>query len=187
MSLPHPALCPCGTGLRPVRCCQLDFATLGPPEASRHLLPLVDRAIAAHGQGALAEAEKICLDVLELAPGQGGALAVLYQIRKASGLISGAEALVRRLVAVNPNNVWATQELALLLFGKGDFTDAEQHARNAVRIAPTDPQSHNLMGMILTEANRPQVGEYHYRRVIELSGRRDPILLANLAWNLKNQ
>ena len=43
------------------------------------------------------------------------------------------------------------------------------------------------MGMILTEANRPQVGEYHYRRVLELTGQRDPILLANLAWNLKNQ
>jgi tetratricopeptide (TPR) repeat protein len=43
------------------------------------------------------------------------------------------------------------------------------------------------MGMIMTEANRPQIGEYHYRRVMELSGSRDPILLANLAWNLKNQ
>ena len=43
------------------------------------------------------------------------------------------------------------------------------------------------MGMILTEANRPQVGEYHYRRVLALTGARDPILLANLAWNLKIQ
>ena len=43
------------------------------------------------------------------------------------------------------------------------------------------------MGMIMTEANRPQIGEYHYRRVLDLGGQRDPILLANLAWNLKNQ
>ncbi|HXD37156.1 MAG TPA: sulfotransferase, partial [Rhodanobacter sp.] len=35
--------------------------------------------------------------------------------------------------------------------------------------------------------NRPQIGEYHFRRVLELTGQRDPILLANLAWNLKNQ
>jgi len=125
--------------------------------------------------------------VLELAPGQGGALAVLYQIRKATGPLSAAQALVRRLVALQPNNVWATQELALLLFGKGDFAEAEVQARNAVRIAPTDAQSHNLMGMILTEANRPQVGEYHYRRALELLAHRPAILLANLAWNLKNQ
>ena len=81
----------------------------------------------------------------------------------------------------------ATNELALILLGKGNLAEAEHHARNAVRIAPENPQAHNLMGMILTEANRPQVGEYHYRRVLELTGQRDPILLANLAWNLKNQ
>jgi tetratricopeptide (TPR) repeat protein len=161
--------------------------TLGSASASQHLLPLVDRAIESHGNGRMAEAEKLCLDVLELAPGQGGALAVLFQIRKAMGVFSAAEALVRRLVELDPNNIWATQELALLLFGKGDLVEAEVQARNAVRIAPADPQSHNLMGMILTEANRPQFGEYHYRRALELLGQRQPILLANLAWNLKNQ
>jgi len=160
---------------------------VGPSEASRHLLPLVDRAIEIHGKGQWAEAAKICMEVLELAPAQGGALAILYQVRRATGPLSAAEALIRRMVALDPNNVWATQELALLLFGKGDFAEAEAHARNAVRIAPADAQSHNLMGMILTEANRPQVGEYHYRRVIEILGQRQPILLANLAWNLKNQ
>jgi len=37
-------------------------------------------------------------------------------------------------------------------------------ARNAVRIAPLDAQSHNLMGMIMTEAQRPHVGKHHARR-----------------------
>ena len=98
-----------------------------------------------------------------------------------------AEALIRRIVALDPNNLVATNELALILLGKGNLAEAEHHARNAVRIAPENPQAHNLMGMIMTEANRPQIGEYHYRRVLELTGQRDPILLANLAWNLKNQ
>ena len=88
---------------------------------------------------------------------------------------------------LHPNTLWATHELTLVLFGKGAIAEAEIHARNAVRIAPQNPQSHNLMGMIMTEANRPQIGEYHYRKVIELSRARDPILLANLAWNLRNQ
>jgi tetratricopeptide (TPR) repeat protein len=55
------------------------------------------------------------------------------------------------------------------------------------RIAPLDAQSHNLMGMIMTEAHRPQVGEHHYRRAKDLLAEPSPILLANLAWNLKNQ
>src|SRR5205085_1480189 len=90
-------------------------------------------------------------------------------------------------VRMHPNTLWATQELTLTLFSRGAVAEAEIHARNAVRIAPQNPQSHNLMGMIMTEANRPQIGEYHYRKVLELSRARDPILLANLAWNLRNQ
>jgi tetratricopeptide (TPR) repeat protein len=65
--------------------------------------------------------------------------------------------------------------------------EAEVHARNAIRIAPQNAQAHNLMGLVLTEANRPLVGEYHYRRVLELAEADEPITLANLAWNLKNQ
>ena len=158
-----------------------------PAESSRHLMPLVERAVTAHRQGAIETAERLCLDVLELSPDRPGALTVLYQIRKDQGNHTAAEALIRRVVAFDPNNFAATNEFALLLLGKGAIHEAEVQARNAIRIAPQNPQAHNLMGMILTEAQRPQVAEYHYRKVLELSGARDPILLANLAWNLKNQ
>jgi Flp pilus assembly protein TadD len=73
------------------------------------------------------------------------------------------------------------------VLGKGNLAEAEHHARNAVRVAQRTHRRTNLMGMILTETNRPQAGEYHYRRVLELTEQRDPVLLANLAWNLKNQ
>ena len=187
MNLPGPSLCACGSGLRAVRCCALQTFALSPPESTRHLVPLVERAFQAHRQGAIETAEQLCLEVLELAPDRPGALTVLYQIRKSQGRQPAAEALIRRIVGFDPNNFWATNELVLLLLAKGNLGEAEIHARNAVRIAPSDPQAHNLMGMVLTEAQRPQIGEYHYRRVLELSTSRDPILLANLAWCLKNQ
>lgn len=154
---------------------------------ARHLVPLVERAIQAHRHGAPDTAEKLALDVLELAPDRPGALSVLYEIRKNQGNRIAAEALARRIVALDPNNFAATNELALLLLNKGDLAEAEVQARNAVRIAPENPQAHNLMGMILTEAQRAHVAEFHYRRALELSENRDAILLANLAWNLKNQ
>ena len=94
---------------------------------------------------------------------------------------------MKRIVRLDPNHLPATQALALLLFGKRALAEAEHHARNAVRIAPLDPQSHNLMGMIMTEAHRPQVGEHHYRRARDLLPRAQPDPTANLAWNLKNQ
>ncbi len=151
------AACACGSGLRQVRCCGLPVATLGAvPAAAKHLLPLVEQAAQAQRQGNVEHAAQLCLDVLDLAPGQTDALAILYRIRRNGGKEQAAETLLRRLVAVNPNIFWATNELTLLLMARGNLAEAELHARNAVRIAPEDPQAHNLMGMILTEAQRPQ-------------------------------
>jgi tetratricopeptide (TPR) repeat protein len=182
-----PRLCRCGSGLTAARCCDLNIATLGAAEAHRHLVPLEEQATAAHRAGSIEVAERLALDVLELAPGRPAALAVLYEIRKGQGRAAAAEALIRRIVALEPNNFWATNEIALLLLGKGDVGEAERHARNAIRIAPENAQSHYLMGMTLTEAYRPAVAEYHYYRALELSGARDPVVLANLALCLKNQ
>jgi TPR repeat protein/Flp pilus assembly protein TadD len=179
--------CACGSGLRSRRCCDLDPDWLAPAEASEQINLLAGKAAAALAGGNMAAAETLCLNVLDIAPRLPGALWTLYQIRRRAGQEQAATVLLQRLVALAPNNVEATQELAALLFERGDLVAAEQHARNAVRLAPAHSRSHNLMGMILTEAQRPQVGEFHYRRVLELSGARDPIVLANLAWNLKSQ
>jgi len=181
-----PELCPCGSGLGADRCCAFDWS-MPPAEAGPGVAGELERASAALQAGRATEAEPLLLDLLERFPRYSGALALLYQLRRAEGKMAAAEALLHRLVRLEPNNVAATQELALMLFNRGALAEAEHHARNAVRIAPADAQSHNLMGMIMTEANRPQVGEFHYRRVLELLGAPNAIVLANLAWNLKNQ
>jgi tetratricopeptide (TPR) repeat protein len=187
MSGTHPELCPCGSGLRPARCCALQRGAIPSGDSIRHLVPLVERAIQAYQQGAKDTAERLCLDVLELSPDRPGALSVLYSIRKEEGKLAAADALIRRLVHFDPNNFQATNELALRLLARGALGEAEIHARNAIRIAPRVPQAHNLMGMIMTEAQRTRLSEYHYRQVLEISRTRDPIVLANLAWCLKNQ
>jgi tetratricopeptide (TPR) repeat protein len=179
------SLCACGSGLRSERCCGLDWSV--PPAASRPT-PELDRAAAALNAGNRVEAARILIDLLEQFPRHLGALTLLYQIRSAENATMAAETLLTRIVRLDPNDLSATQALAALLFGKGALAEAEIHARNAVRLSPADSQSHNLMAMIMTEAHRPQVGEFHYRRVIELlAGQPNAILYANLAWNLKNQ
>jgi len=179
--------CHCGSLLSLVRCCGLDLDSVVTPEAHRHLVPLEQQALQSHRSGATREAERLALDILELAPGRIAALGVLYEIRKLQGSTGAAEALIRRIVALEPNNFWATNELTLLLLGKGDVGEAERHARNAVRIAPVGAQSHYLIGLVLTEAHRPAIAEYHYLRALELTGARDPAVLSNLALCLKNQ
>jgi tetratricopeptide (TPR) repeat protein len=149
--------------------------------------PDVQQARAAQAAGKVNEAERLLVGVLERSPLHVGALALLADIRTDQNKNGASEALCKRIVRLDPNHLLATQALALSLFTKGALIEAELHARNAVRIAPFDPQSHNLMGMIMTEAHRPHVGEHHYRRARELLSEPSAILIANLAWNLKNQ
>jgi tetratricopeptide (TPR) repeat protein len=176
--------CPCGSGLRAERCCALDWSAAWPPPARAEE---VQRARAAWAAGDPAEAGRLLLEFLERSPLHLGALALLQEIRAGEGKAAASEALLKRIVRLDPNNVAATQSLALALFGRRALGEAEAHARNSVRIAPLDAQSHNLMGMIMTEAHRPHVGEFHYRRAMELLPAPSAILLANVAWNLKNQ
>ena len=181
-----PALaCPCGSGLRFNRCCGLDWAAAWPDPGPA---PDIERARAALTAGDPAEAERLMIELLErVAEARRRRSRCCTSFAPSQGRTAAAEALLARIVRLDPNNLAATQALALSLFTRGALAEAEVHARNAVRIAPTDAQSHNLMGMIMTEAQRPQVGEHHYRRAMELIAEPSPILIANLAWNLKNQ
>jgi Flp pilus assembly protein TadD len=178
--------CICGSGLRSVRCCALEPASLAGDAAERPLLPLLHEAQALAERDP-ARAAALCIDILELSPGQREALWLLAMLRRADGHKMAAEALLRRLVGLDPNHVAATHALALALIERGAAGEAELHARNAVRIAPQQPQSHNLLALAVTEAGQPRTGEAHYRRALTLLGSRDPIVLANLAWSLKLQ
>jgi len=163
------------------------LSTLSGPEATAALLPMVEQAEARLKAGDVPGAEAVVKQVLEIAPGREEALVFFYRLLRQQNRPQPAEAVIRRVVTLNPNNFWATNELTLMLLNRGALAEAEVHARNAIRIAPQNAQAHNLMGLVLTEANRPLIGEYHYRRVLELADAQEPITLANLAWNLKNQ
>ena len=160
-------ICACGSGLSADRCCALDWTAAWPTPVQE---PEVGEARTAQAAGSIAEAERLLVGVLARSPLHVGALTLLVDVRTSQDKKGASEALLKRIVRLDPNDLPATQALALLLFGKGALAEAEIHARNAVRIAPLDPQSHNLMGMIMTEAQRPQVGEHHYRRALELLG-----------------
>ncbi len=182
------SLCACGSGLKSARCCEIGVeAPVAAGDDPGAVFSLAQHMLQAYRRGDRATAESLCLAVLDVVPTHADALRVLCEIRKATGPQTAVEAIFRRLAILDPNDFGTINELALLLLNKGALAEAEVQARNAVRIAPENPQAHNLMGMVLTEAHRPQLGEYHYRRVLDLTGGRDPILLANLAWNLKGQ
>ena len=117
------SLCECGSGLRAVRCCALQLGVLPPAEATRHLVPLVERADAGAPPGRRRAPPNACAWTCWSWRRTGPARCrVLYEIRKAQGNARAAEALIRRIVALDPNNLVATNELALMLLGKGAWS-----------------------------------------------------------------
>jgi len=174
--------CLCGSGLRSARCCALQAGTIPDASTSAHLDPLLAQAT----REAEAGDEARLLAMLELSPVHPDALRALYALRAGQSNAVAARALLERFVAHHPNELWGRCELALLLMRASDNAGIE-HARNGVRLAPSNPRAHDVLGMVLIEAHRPQAGAYHCGRAVALSGRRDPALLANMAWGLKSQ
>ena len=144
----------------------------------RPLQPVLGEALVRAGKD-----EALLLAVLELAPTHPDALLALHARRAAEGQGVAARVLLERYVAHHPNDPRARSELALLLMQEGE--DGIEHARSAVRLAPLSPRAHDVLGMVLIEAHRAQAGAWHCARAVALSERRDPALLANMAWGLK--
>ncbi len=179
--------CACNSGLTAAHCCEFDEAAFVTPSDGEALTATAQRAAEALRAGDRATAEALALEVLEQAPHRSVAIATLAEIRLAERKPKAATALLQRLVKLDAGNFWTINKLAMLELGRGNAGEAEKHARHGVRIAPENPQAHNLMGMTMTEIGRAPVGEYHCRKTLELSGKRIPLVLANLATNLVAQ
>lgn len=184
---PDPTPCNCGSGLRARRCCALDEG--GPPDPAHHALiaPHMKQARAAADAGRHLEAERLVLQILDLAPLHPEALRLLYDKRRAEGRIAAAIALVARIAALPPETPAAHVQHAHLLVKAARHAEAEAPARRAVLLAPRDPVGHHLLGLIQTETGRAAYGERHYRIAEALSETTDPVLLGNLALNLRQQ
>ena len=112
--------------------------------------PTVAEGKAALERGDLTLAELRAMQALQMVPDHLDALILLYQCRKRANQIGPKlEGVLRAIVRKNPNLFWATSELAFMLFGRGERVECEVHARNAIRLAPRDPQAHGIMGLML--------------------------------------
>ncbi len=185
------ALCSCGSGLRRIRCCGLDFAALPEPDSLTALDQAGGEATRLFNEKKTAEAEKLALKLLDLAPNHRLPLRVLYEVRKSENKTRATEVLARRLADLPAPNAAtksaANLQLAQLLISSGRMADAEAPARKALIAAPRDATIHHVMGVVLTETDDLQGGERHYRNATTLLGREDGTVLANTAWNLKLQ
>ena len=184
-------LCNCGSGLRKLRCCELDQAASPGPASIELLNPQALEATQLYNEKNHRNAEAVVLKILDLAPNNRTALRVLFEIRKAENNSLASEALARRLAglpAESPAQATAANlQLAQLLIRRARHAEAEPAAREAVKRSPRDVHAHHVLGVVFTETGRLHQGEQHYRRAIELRGENDGLVDGNLAWNLRQQ
>jgi aspartate beta-hydroxylase len=106
----------------------------GPAEARTDAA--FDRALAAHMESRLADAEQLYAAVLAREPGHAGALCYLGLLRLQQDRAADAATMLREAIACDPESAEAHQHLGTALQRLGRHADAlEQHAR-ALGLAP---------------------------------------------------
>ncbi len=183
-------LCPCGSGLRAVRCCNADKAQWPGQEAAALLDEKAAEATKLFNEKKYDEAETLALRILDAVPNQRPALRVLFEIRNAQKRHKAADVLGARLAGLPgtpAQRAQANGQYAQYLIGQSRHAEALPFAAAALKATPKAAQVHHVMGVVFTETGALLAGERHYRQALKLLMREDGMVLGNLAWNLKLQ
>ena len=160
------ARCACGSGLRSCRCCDLDpsLCRAAGGERSKQVCSSAGRPKRSRAatQPRLRRCASMCWTSPRVCPAPCG-----FSIKSAIVRVSSRQQwhCCSGSLRSNPTMSMPPRNWRCCCSNSAILIAAEQHARNAVRLAPANPRSHNLMGMILTEAQR------HADRRVSLSPR----------------
>src|SRR5260370_39957010 len=126
-------------------------------------LGLFDLAVAFHQKGALADAERICMQILSAMPNDFQASRLLGIIRYAQGRHREALELLGTAVGKNPGAAHAWSNHGLALHQLQRYDEALTSYKRALSLAPEFPEALNNRGLTLHELGRYEVAldQYH--------------------------
>lgn len=131
----------------------------------------------ARRDGRLADAERICRQVLATDPASAASLATLALIALQVGKAQQASELMSRAAAVAPNTALYRRNLCEIYRRLGRAADAVAAGHEAVRLAPGDGECHYNLGVALDSAGDLGSARDAFSRAVEI----DPA--HNRAWN----
>lgn len=130
--------------------------------------PLAE-AMALHQSGALDEAARRYLKILQRAPRDFNALHMLGILRLAQGKPGEAVRLIRQALAIDPRFPDAHLNLGIALAAQGQVEAALASFRQALLLEPNLPQAHYNIGKALMEAGRPEAAVEAYAAAVRLA------------------
>ncbi len=131
-------------------------------------------------QGAVDEAARIPLGVLQSESGNVPALEQLASILSDTGDAARLEPVVARLVAEAPKSTWAHYYAGSLFFMQDRLDMAAQAARNAVSLDPANAKAHNLLGACLASMGQADAARAAFEASLKADAR-EPGTYVNLA------
>ena len=82
--------------------------------------------------------------------------------------IKGAQPLLEKSLAVNPENVLAHRKMVDVLWNEGEFQEVEEHIRKLLELEPNDAEAHFRLSATLREQSRIPEAVEHGRRALEI-------------------
>jgi len=131
-------------------------------------LGLFDLAVAFHQKGALADAERVCAQILAATPDDFHASHLLGIIRYAQGRHREALELLGTAVKQNPDAAHAWSNHGLALHELQRYDEALTSYERALALAPEFPEALNNRGLTLHELGRYEVALDQYHRALAL-------------------
>lgn len=126
----------------------------------------IERALALHQTGQLAQAEAAYRQVLEVVPEHFDALHLLGVVASQTGRASDAVTLISRAVLLNPAHPFAHNNLGLAYEALGRLEDAATSYRNAIANQANFSDAHYNLGNVLQAQGKLEAASSSYRQAV---------------------
>ncbi|MGH8682546.1 MAG: tetratricopeptide repeat protein [Burkholderiales bacterium] len=130
--------------------------------------PALRTALEHQQAGRLAEAERICRQVLQLEPRNVDALQLLGLVAHQLGMNAEAVELIESAHRFGRPRAASLNSLGKAYLGLGRSDAARRCFRKALALQPDSAEVHNNLGVALRELGRPDEAEQSYRRAAAL-------------------
>lgn len=159
--------CPCGSGKKFKKCCQVNTATLHGAEQSTAPGPAeLNQLVALFNAGHYAELESRARSLLGRYPDSG----LGWKILGAALQIQGKDSLaaLHKAAELLPGDAVTHYNLGNILHERGRLNEAEVSYRRALRIVPDGADVHTNLGKTLQDMGRIGEAEASYRRALQI-------------------
>ena len=134
-----------------------------------------EKAVKAHQNGKLEEAERLYYSILELQPEHLNANNNLGVILQNSGKLVEAEKYYKKAIEINPDFVQPYSNLGGVFIALNKFKEAEASCKKAIELEPNYADAYNNLANSLHKRNKLEEAIVCYQKAIELKPGYAPI------------